>query len=400
METHSVPLRDITERHAAEKERCTTELRLQRAQKLEAIGALAGGIAHDFNNILAAIGGNLELAIREVPASSPARECLDEIRQASARAKALTRQILAFSRVEPARRRVVLLAPIVAEVARFMRAAASSAVAIEVRVDPGVSQVLADAAQIHQVLVNLCTNACQTMEETQRPGTLSIELHQRGPGQKVALVVRDTGAGMDAATKLRLFEPFFTTKPAGKGTGIGLAVVHEIVRRHDGSVDVESEPGRGSTFPILLPAASEAIDAEDLPERVTVGGGENVLLIDDEPSLVRAIARNLTHLGYRVTCFADPHAALSAYRADPDRFALIVTDYQMPGLQGLTLARELLSIRSDARIVLHSGFLRPEVVSEAAALGIRRTIAKPLSTRELSAVIQEVLREPALPVGV
>ncbi|MBL8843953.1 MAG: PAS domain S-box protein [Planctomycetes bacterium] len=395
---------DTSAARKAEEQRSEMERQLLQLQKIEAIGTLASGIAHDFNNVLAAITGNLELAQADAQPGTSLHECLDEIRQASERGKSLVRQILSFGRADAVLRRPIALQGVVEESARFLRAALPSSQAIALRIDRDAPIVLADAAQIHQVLVNLCTNAAHAME--QKAGVLRLELscvdvglseacriEGLAPGPHACLCVSDEGCGMDAATLARAYEPFFTTKPVGKGTGLGLAVVKGIVRQHHGAIDLTSELGRGTTIRVYLPAAVgvEPRAAPDPAPATAVESRARLLLLDDEPALERAVKRNLERLGYVVSSFSVAADAFAEFVRHPDRFDVVLTDYEMPGCNGLTFARRIRSLRADLPILLLSGYLRPEVLEEAKRLDISRVLPKPISGNDLSAAIDEAL---------
>lgn len=430
METHSVPMRDpsgavgsvlsitrdVTDRKRASEEREKLETKLQQAQKLEAIGTLAGGIAHDFNNLLGTILGNLEQALAASREGRPVEENLKEGLLASHRAKRLVRQILAFSRQEPIDRKVLSLERLVAEAIGFLRATIPATVRIESMIEPEVPPVLADPTQIQQILMNLCTNSWQAMSGG--PGQIRIGLESRRldgieaskidglpPGRYVCLTVEDDGQGMDSTTLERIFEPFFTTKGVGQGTGLGLSVVHGIVRHHAGGVTVVSRPGRGTTFRVYLPAAESESVVPTAPVRVMIGGGEHVLCLDDEESLGRVMSRTLQRLGYKVTCFHSPEAALEEFRRAPDAFDLVITDYEMPGMTGLAVAGQILGLRPQARVMLLSGYVKEEILREAARVGIRRVLLKPCETPILSQAVAELLaaepgaRTPSLPAS-
>jgi PAS domain S-box-containing protein len=414
METHSVPLRDrtgtiesvlsvthdISDRKRAEAEREALARQMQQVQKLEAIGTLSGGIAHDFNNILTVISGNLELAQLEAAAGSPQHDHLREARQAAERARALVRQILTFSHNQPVDRQPVLLGPIVNDAVRFLRATIPHTVAIELRLHD-VPPVLADAAQIHRVLVNLGTNAWHAMDD--RPGRLAVELladrvdarrtgepERLPPGSYALLRVGDDGHGMDQAVLRRIFEPFFTTKAPGKGTGLGLSVVHGIVHAHGGHIAVDSTVGAGTTFRIWLPLDTTAPPRDAGAPAPRHGGGRRVLLVDDEPALVRVLANSLERFGYRVTAYTDPEPALAAFLAAPDAFDVVVTDFDMPRMPGLQLATQVTARRPDVPVLLCSGFLKPETLAATAAAGIRRVLNKPFTGNELATALGEL----------
>ncbi len=397
-------VRDITERRRSEQARVELEGQLRESQKLEAIGTLAGGIAHDFNNILSAIIGNAALARQDVGTSHPALESLDEIKKASVRGKDMVQQILAFSRRQPREPVLLPLHMVVEEAVKLLRVTLPAGVVITTAMPKAPLHVLGDATQLQQILMNLCTNAWQAldgrggrigiqMEEVVLDAAESRRLGALQPGSYAHLRVADKGKGMDAATLARVFEPFFTTKPVGQGTGLGMAVVHGIVKAHEGAIVVDSAPGAGTTVDLYLPAkAAPPVAAEaPAPSQDARGRGERVLYIDDDESMVFLVTRLLNRLGYRTTGYVWAEDAVDAVRADPRAFDLIVTDYNMPGLSGLDVARELGAIRRDLPIVITSGYITEELQSESARLGVRELVCKPNSVDELCGVIHGLL---------
>ncbi|MFN2376823.1 MAG: PAS domain-containing protein [Candidatus Binatia bacterium] len=402
---------DITALKAAEEARRSLESQLREAQKMEAIGTLAGGIAHDFNNILGAILGNAELARMDVEGNTHALQSLDEIRRAGLRAKELIRQILSFSRREKSVRRPVALLPIAEESVRLLAATLPSRAVLHLRGGEGVPLIHADPLQLQQVLLNLGTNAVHAM--TGRPGSIeiAIDLVRLGedavrlhpdlrPGPWLRLSVTDKGHGMDEATRRRIFEPFFTTKPVGEGTGLGLPVVHGIMRDHDGVIVVESAPGVGTRFDLYFPAlAAEAAEAPAPPpakEAATGGreGAERVILyVDDDEGLLSLIQRLLSRRGYEVVGHVEADAALEELRADPDRFDLVLTDYNMPKMSGLDVAREVHEIRADLPVAITSGYITETMRAEAAAAGVKALIFKPDVVDALCDEVARVLAE-------
>lgn len=409
---------DITARKRVEHARAQLEVQLRESQKMEALGTLAGGIAHDFNNIVAAIMGNAELALEDVGPAHAALESLAEILKASRRAKDLVRQILAFGRRQVLERQVISLAPTVEESARLLRATLPAGVSLNVECTPDAPAVLADATQVEQVLLNLCSNAWQVVQRQGRPGVIEVRLEahvavggaykgpeQRSRGGRVALhpgryarlTVRDNGPGMDEATRGRIFEPFFTTKAAGEGTGLGLAVVHGIVQGHEASIEVQSAPGEGTSFCVYFPAATAPVPVvpahkpATVPERV---GGKHILCVDDDESIVFLMRRLLGLQGYRVSGYTDPHEALAAVRAEPGQFDLAVTDYNMPGMSGLELARALREIRADLPVALASGYITEELRAEAPAAGVIELIYKPNTADELCEAVARLAHAP------
>ena len=391
----TVRLRDISERKRLEAQ-------IRQSQKMEAIGTLAGGIAHDFNNLLAAIIGHAELVTDNVPRDGTAWQDLQHVLAAGKRAKDLVRQILTFSRQTEQERRPVSVSMISSEALRLLRASLPATIEIRQQVDPEAGNVLADASQLHQVLMNLCTNAEHAMRE--RGGVLDVNVKAvtvdrdfasshppLRPGPHVRLTVRDTGQGMPPHVRERIFEPFFTTKAPGEGTGMGLAVVHGIIAGHRGAISVDTAPERGTKFEIYLPRC-DAAEAGGAPaEEPFHGGRERILIVDDEPFLARLWIEMLQRLGYLVTGFTSSFEALEAFRATPNSFDLVMTDQTMPQLTGETLARECLRIRPDIPIILCTGFSHTMTEEKAKALGIRAYLMKPISRRELGLAVRCVL---------
>ncbi|HEX4343638.1 MAG TPA: PAS domain-containing protein, partial [Verrucomicrobiae bacterium] len=347
---------DITDRVYAEQTRRSLEEQLRQAQKLEAIGTLAGGIAHDFNNILAAIMGSAELLKMDTAKEHPGYEFIQQILTAGNRAKGLVQQILTFSKKTDSSLDIVQLQPMVKECVRLIRATIPAMVDISSDVDPNCAPVLADPTQIHQVIVNLCTNAWHSLPE--RGGHIDVKLEtvevdevtaaihpDLCPGQHVRLCVRDNGAGMEQAVLKRIFEPFFTTKPSGKGTGLGLSVVHGIVKAHKGAIMVESTVGKGSAFFIFLPTAK--FPEAQKPGETTIifhGNGERVLLVDDEELPGRTVEKILTKLGYQVKRFLNPEQALTDFSTSPKKYDLVLSDLAMPGMSGQDLGAAMLKM--------------------------------------------------------
>jgi PAS domain S-box-containing protein len=416
METHAVPLRDrngmveavfsisrdITERREMARQREEIQKRLEQQQRIEALGTLAGGIAHDFNNLLASITGNVHLALILHEQAQDVGEFLGEIDKAAARAKALVQQILSFSRQKEPDLQATALAPLVTDAARFLRSTTPASIVIRVELPTDLPTVLGDATQLHQVLINLGTNACHAMEE--RGGMVRIAAETvyfqaddpRRPtglaaGEYVRLTVADNGVGMPAATLQHIFEPFFTTKPVGKGTGLGLSVVHGIVQSHGGAITVHSEPGVGTTFEVYLLVERSEATAAAPPVPVEPGSGQRLLVVDDEEALLRSTRRWLEHLGYRVTTCSSPRRALAKLRAAPASFDLLLTDQEMPGMTGMQLAQAAHEVAPTMPVLLYSGFLRHDLMQSAESSGICRVLQKPIDPPELAAVLASVL---------
>jgi PAS domain S-box-containing protein len=406
-DTTTIFARDLSARKKIEAQRNALESQLRESHKMQAVGTMAGGIAHDFNNIIGAILGNVALAQQDAGPASSAQVSLNEIDKAGRRARDLVRQILAFSRNESPERVPLRLADVVEETVRLLKVALPPTVDMQVALDPSTPPVLADATQIEQALLNLCTNAIQALG-TQR-GTIRIELthklqpgsdqaHRRGVsrGPHVRLAVSDTGSGIDPATVERVFEPFFTTKPVGQGTGLGLAVVHGIMRTHEGTVEVQSAPGAGSVFTLYFPpcqsGAVVAMPSAPRSAPVVEGHGQRVMYVDDDEALVFLVARALTRRGFAVSTFTDPHEAAATLRERPEAFDLLVTDYNMPGYCGIDLLREARQIRPDLPVALASGYVTAEIEQSAVAEGARALIHKPNDVDELCDTVQRLLR--------
>jgi PAS domain S-box-containing protein len=397
-----VTIADITERKRAEQERERLEAQLREAQKLEAIGTLAGGIAHDFNNILAPIIGYTEIALGDMPVLDPQRELLEQVIKAANRAKELVGQILAFSRHEQEKPMIPInIGSTVKEALKLLRATLPSTIEIRQDVDRGIA--VADGIQVHQIVVNLCTNAAHAMEGR---GTLCISLKKLAlkkedlegfavpdleSGPYLRLSVADSGHGMDSETIQRIFEPYFTTKEPGKGTGLGLSVVHGIVKRHGGKIVVQSEPGRGSVFDVYLPSAEEKPQRSIAIQESLPRGSESILLVDDEQMIVQMAAKMLTRLGYDVTSQNSPIDALDSFRTNPHAFDLIITDFTMPGMTGVDLAREIKRDRPDVPVILCTGFNERLMEEDARELGIEEIVMKPLERTQFAELVRQVL---------
>ncbi len=402
-DTTTIFARDLTARKKVEAHRNALESQLRESQKMQAVGTMAGGIAHDFNNIIGAILGNAELARQDAGPESPALISLSEIDRAGRRARDLVRQILTFSRNESPERIPIQLADVVQETVRLLKVALPPTVEMQVAIDATTLPVLADATQMEQAVLNLCTNAIHAIGNQR--GTIRIELEnstetvdiERRTGVRakyVKLTVRDTGCGIDAATLERVFEPFFTTKPVGQGTGLGLAVVHGVMRTHMGTVNVQSTPGIGSAFSLYFPVADGACPpAPQEPSKPSNirGMGKRVMYVDDDEALVFLVKRALTRKGFDVTTFTDPREAVTTLRSDPLAFDLVVTDYNMPGYSGLELLREARLIRPELPIALASGYVTAEIEQNALAEGARALIHKPNDVDEMCETLQRLL---------
>jgi PAS domain S-box-containing protein len=392
---------DITAQHQLEDQ-------LRQAQKMESLGTLAGGIAHDFNNILTGVLGSAEVARLELPEDHRALPWLHNITQAGIRARELIQQIMTFGRKHESEMAPRLLQSVVTEAVHLLRSTIPAMVQIDSRIDPGCPPVYADDTQIHQVVMNLCTNAWHALPE--QGGRLEVSLApvevspamaatrlglQAGP--HVLLTVRDNGRGMSPEVRARIFEPFFTTKKQGQGTGLGLAVVHGIVQGHQGAIFVQSTPGAGTLFEVFLPAIVNPppVTESSAAPAYERGHGEAILLVDDDATALAGLTAQLEHLGYRVTAFSDPRNALRRFLAAPDEFALILTDYAMAEHSGQDLAAKVLSARPDLPIILASGLIESRQVQRLRELGVREVVRKPVPLPELARVIARHLRADA-----
>ncbi len=396
---------DISDLKRAEKEKDRLEKQLRRSQKMETIGTLAGGIAHDFNNILTPIMGYTDMAIATLPQDDPLKEDLKHVLKGAHRAKELVQQILAFSRQIEQERKPLKLHLIVKEAIQLLRPSIPSTIEIRQRIDTTCAPVLADASQIHQVIVNLCTNANQAIGDAQ--GRMNIELTQievdektatlnpnLEPKEYVRLTVEDTGIGMDAETVERIFDPFFTTKDVDKGTGLGLSVVHGIVRSHHGDVHVQSEPGKGTTFHVFLPVAGRS---KEMPvsgdSRTIQGGKENIMVVDDEQIVANVVKKMLAHYGYHVDVFDGSQSALKMFMDYPEKYDLIISDFTMPEINGLEFAKKVQHMRPDLPFILMTGYgenVSDDVINH---FNIEEIIAKPIDRKVLAAVVRRAIEK-------
>ena len=398
-------VRDITERKRAEEEKTKLEAQLFQSQKMEAIGTLAGGIAHDFNNILAVIIGYAELA-RDKNQKENKEQYLQEVLVGAERAKNLVKQILTFSRQEDNEKKPLDIKVLLKEAVKFLRSSIPTTVEINQQITREECNIMADPTQMHQVIMNLCTNAAHAMKQT--GGILKLELnnielakdeipnhHELQPGHYAKLTVSDTGYGIDPAIIQSIFDPFFTTKSVDEGTGLGLSVVYGIIKSHGGVINVYSEPGKGANFNVYLPRIihSEAIKVD--MDKPVIGGTERILFVDDEPALVKMAIRTLFLLGYQASGADGSMEALDLFRAEPQSFDLVITDMTLPKMTGIDLSREILKIRPDIPIILCSGIKEPGTEAEVKSLGIKAYLTKPLTRRELSLAIREVLEKRA-----
>jgi PAS domain S-box-containing protein len=397
--------RDVTEQRKLEEQ-------LSQAQKMESIGTLAGGIAHDFNNILAAILGFSELALYSLPPDAAARKNIDKIIHSGNRAAALVQQILDFSRKTEQSLQPLQPHLIIQEVLQMLRFTLPATVTIKEELDPAAGIIMADATKLHQVVLNLCTNAFQALKDEkgillvtltrQKKTTKSAEKDTEGLTAFVVFSVSDTGLGMDQETAAHIFDPYFTTKVQGmkKGTGLGLAVVNGIVESYHGFIEVESTPGKGSTFRVFIPALENSHAILEGPKQQEAAGLDpgrgQILVVDDEPLLVEVIVKTLENFGYTVTGVTDSREALEKVRARPNRFDLIITDQTMPGLTGSELAKAILEIVPHMPVIICTGYSAVTSAEDARAMGIKKYIHKPIDTKELTGTVRMLLDEKKL----
>ncbi len=393
---------DITKRTQAEEEQKKLESQLRQSHKMEAIGTIAGGIAHDFNNILGIIIGNMELAIDTIEDGNPAHANLDAIKKASLRASDVVKQLLNFSREAEHSKIPIDIGSIVKESIIFLRSSIPTSIEIESSIPESLTNIIADSTQIHQVLINLCTNAAHSMEkdggilkidlsEVELDNVTKTQFQEIDAGHYIQLIISDTGHGIDSKTKAKIFDPYFTTKDVGKGTGMGLAVVLGIVQNHNGAILLYSEPGEGSTFKVLFPATGEKTIKEEIDSKALPKGNETILFIDDEVGLTEIGRDLLERLGYNIVTKTDPVKALDLYRSDPSRFDLIITDMTMPHLTGDQLIKEILKIDSKMPVILCTGFSNKIDMEKAIKIGAQSYIEKPLDKNQLAYSVRKAL---------
>lgn len=387
-------VKDITEQKKLEGQ-------LHHALKMESIGTLAGGIAHDFNNIIGIILGNAELAMDDVPEKNPARSNLKEILTASRRAKDMVRQLLSFARKTQLEKKPTNIIPIVKDSLKLLRSSLPTSIELRQNIAENVCTILADTTQINQIIINLCTNADHsmpdggiievTLENVKLNQDNTAQYKDLTPGWYVNLTVRDTGHGISPKEMNRIFDPYFTTKELGKGTGMGLSVVHGIVKGHNGLITVESEPGKGSSFSIFFPAIEKEAIVETEPGEDLPTGDERILFIDDEPSIVKMGHQILERLGYNVESATSPIEALNLFGSKPDQFDLVITDLTMPEMTGDKLLKEIINIRPDIPVILCTGFSEKIDEKKANAIGAAQYIEKPINQRDFAFKIRKVL---------
>ncbi|MEI6127998.1 MAG: ATP-binding protein, partial [Pseudomonadota bacterium] len=399
--THIV--RDITERKQAEEERLKLEQQLLQSQKMEAIGTLAGGIAHDFNNILAGIIGFGEIAKDKLAQDSQSVHYLDQILKLGDRAAKLVQQILVFSRKTDSKRSPLQLSPLIKEVLTLLRETFPATIEIRQKLFDQGSVVEANPTQIHQVLMNLCTNAFMAMQG--KDGVLEVELTRVSlsrediasykdiePGPYVLLKISDTGTGIDPAIISRIFDPFFTTKGVGKGTGLGLSVVHGIIKAHGGDITVASEPGKGATFSILLPEVSTPAEIEQEENNCKLlTGSEHILFVDDEEALIGLVKELLEPLGYTVTAVQSGREALALFQKAPEKFDLVITDLSMPHMSGYELAQKLIGFKPGIPVILCTGYNETMLDNKEKEHDIKAVLIKPYKRKALAEAVRKVL---------
>jgi nitrogen-specific signal transduction histidine kinase/CheY-like chemotaxis protein len=383
------------------------ENQLRQAQKMEAIGTLAGGIAHDFNNILGIILTNAELIKGEVqtvpPAHNEIKESAEEILLATTRARDLVRQILTFSRRTESRPTVIRVQPIVEECFKFLRSTIPAMVTIKSRIDPACSPIVCDPTQLHQIVMNLCTNAWHALPE--KDGRLEIQVEEvdgsqvpddRGIEEKAAryvcISVRDNGPGMPPNVQARIFEPFFTTKSPGEGTGLGLSVVHGIVKSNGGVITLESIPNKGTSFGVFFPVETAGTaSVRSTNTEIVRGSGERILLVDDNVAFARGLERTLDHQGYKVEVCHSPRVGLDLFRKQPAVYDLVITDLSMPRMSGIELASHLFDIRPELPVILITGSIRFDEEQRAQLSENTVFLTKPVTPRDLSEAVNHLL---------
>ena len=397
--------RDVTGILASEKEKAEIQAKVQHSQKMEALGTLAGGISHDFNNILAAIIGLTETSLLKMDDKDPHRETFSRIFAASLRARDIIRQLLSISRQNETQFRPIDPVELLNEYLNLLKSTTPSTIEIKLSIKPGKYTISGDQAQIHQVLINLCSNAVHSMKEN--GGLLTISLRDieiddiaakahpgLNSGHYLLFEVSDTGEGIKPEILGRIFEPFFTTKKPGEGPGFGLSIVHGIIRNHGGAVAVYSEPGNGTTFRIFLPLIEHAGTAEKNRKEAIPSGSGNVLLVDDEEIIADVTSQILQHLGYNVYPFTESSKALELFRKDPSLFDIIITDMTMPGLTGVELAEKAAEMNPAIPVILCTGYNEGIASGRASLPNIKEVVIKPVTAAALAKKISGILKNP------
>lgn len=379
------------------------EAQIQQTQKMETIGRLAGGIAHDFNNILFPVLGHTEMLLDDIPSDSPLKGGVAEIYSSALRAKELVKQILTFSRQEQRELKLFKIQPVIKEVLSLIRSTIPTTIDIVQNIEKDCGPIKADPTQIHQVIMNVATNAYHAMENN--GGEMRVELKEvylgnydltdpdMKPGLYACLLIKDTGTGVKKEILDKIFDPFFTTKEKGKGTGMGLSVVHGIIKSLNGGIQAHSHHGEGTEFHIYIPVYKNTNNDETNNQKVIIGGNEHILFVDDETSIVTMQQQLLTRLGYQVTSFTNSIEALEVFRKHSDQFDLVITDLAMPKMPGDQLAEEILRLKSDMKIILCTGFSDKMTSEHAKAIGIKRLLEKPIVKYEIANNIRKTLDE-------
>lgn len=393
---------DITKRKQAEAEKNELQSQLRHSLKIEAMGTLAGGIAHDFNNILSIIIGNAELAMDDLPEWNSAGNNLNEIITASLRARDIVQQLLSFTRKMDQKKKAIEINAIIEESIRLLRSSLPSSIDIRADIPRRPAIIMADSSQIHQVIINLCTNAAHAMQDS--GGIMNVELSEiqinsetapgypdLKPGRYAQLIVRDTGHGIRPEIIERVFDPYFTTKEVGKGSGMGLSVVHGIVKDHDGGIRIISEPGKGTTIEVVFPFSEAEMAPDEMKSDELPTGSERILLIDDENAIIKIGRRMLEKLGYRVTAKTNPEEAVELFRLNPEQFDLVITDMTMPKMNGAQLIAAIREIRPSLPVILCTGFSEKIDRKKASQIGIRHYIEKPLVKRDLAILVRDAI---------
>ncbi len=394
---------DITEKVRSHVQLAKALEGIQHSEKVKALGTLAGGIAHDFNNILTPIIGFSEITIMDLDDRPVLKQNLNEVLAATARAKELVNQILTFSRQAEDSRKVINPQKVISEALKLIRASVPSTVKIDVNMCEDCKSINANQTQIHQIMMNLCTNAYHAMKD--KGGTIGITVDSHyfdkdtviryvkvKKGEYVRIEVRDNGTGMDENTLTKVFDPYFTTKPQGEGTGLGLSVVHGIVTSHEGLIDVESEVGRGTVFTIYLPVFDKFKGLSDLRRiESALGGSEKILFVDDEEVIGRIVKKQLESLGYQVVYAHSGDEALHVFDDSVGSFDLVLTDFSMPDMTGLELSRELIAKKPELIVIMCSGISSDDISDKAKALGIKEYLMKPVRRKELARAIRQTL---------
>jgi signal transduction histidine kinase/DNA-binding NarL/FixJ family response regulator len=384
-----VSIQDITRRKRAEEEKVRLEARLLQSQKMESIGSLAGGIAHDLNNILFPISGLSEMLLDDSSLKTPERESIEQIYKSAQRGGELVKQILTFSRQSNPMKLPIRIQPILKEALKLARATIPRKIEITNQIEADCSMILADPTQVHQIAMNLITNACHAVEGN--GGTIHISLKKTVDGY-ACICVSDTGTGIDQTLINKIFDPYFTTKEIGKGTGLGLSVVHGIVKEHGGDIRVHSEVGKGTTFNVFLPLLDDPKNGKDATiARQYPMGCERILLVDDEEPIVLLEQMMLERLGYQVTFRTSSPDALAVFKANPGNFDLVISDRGMPLMTGEQLARELILIKPGIPIIICTGFSDENDEQRCKALGVKGFLMKPVAAGDLATMVRKVL---------